>query len=292
MSITEQITYVRDELQDWAAAYGGGCEIAGDIVHAFALLQHKPGSVRCVVWLSGEEKRGEYEEAGFVDRTFTVFVSRGRGFTLEPGDSLTARTAGNAEPLYDLVEEARQVIRGLEFAADETEVTPNFKSIRPFAFPTERPVDAYQIEFSIGSELADQIMSTRGLYARTTGSITVPEDDGIDFIPSSETYDDFSVFAAGVFTAPKSGLYLVEVGLHYENQSGGYVQIQTQKNGQAFGETLFGNIVASVPNYLHIHQSTVVKVARGEALSFRIHRGDGYGGVTFQPNAFLKIHPL
>ena len=37
-----------------------------------------------------EVKRGEYEESGRVDRKFLVIVSRGRGFTFDPGDSLTA----------------------------------------------------------------------------------------------------------------------------------------------------------------------------------------------------------
>ncbi len=287
MSIVDQITYIRDELHDWASALGGGCEVAGDIVHAFALLQHKPGTVRCVVWLSGEEKRGDYEEAGFVDRQFTVFISRGRGFTLEPGDSLTARTAGNAEPLYDLVEEARQVIRGLQFAVDETEVTPNFKSIRPFAFPTERPVDAYQIEFSLGSEL-DTTMPAKGLFVYSGLQAVSADQTNILIAPATEQYDDWGAYSAGVFTAPAEGNYHIECAFMVNGAEGGDMELRFT-DGSAVPVPFVGPIATPDGQSTTMSISTVVKLAQGAIVRFWAARNGNAVNLNF---VVIKIHKL
>jgi hypothetical protein len=104
-----------------------------------------------MVLFQGEAKRGELEEAGFMDRTFMVIVSTGRGFVM-PSDGL--RETGGHKPISDLLEEARQVLRGIQFSSDTTEVTPDYKGMGIFTLPDGRPVDAWQMEFSIGVQCA------------------------------------------------------------------------------------------------------------------------------------------
>ena len=151
MKISEQLKAVRDALADWAREHGGQVFVAADPYHLVTLLRETPKAIRCVVMFHGETKRGDYEERGAVDRTFWVVCTRGQGLKLEPGASLVDGVAGGL-PLFDLVEEARQIIRGIQFSADTTEVTPNYLGVEPFS--TEGYlVDAYRLEFSIGTQL-------------------------------------------------------------------------------------------------------------------------------------------
>lgn len=159
MTSKDLILQVRDALKTWAAGHGGTAEIAGDVIDVFQKLTNKPGSVRAVVWLRQEDKRGDFEETGVVDRTVIVFISRGRGFTLDPTDSLWLDTAGSGEPLFDLVEEARRLIRSMSLPQETTEATFDYKGYQPFNLATEQPVDAYQLEFSIGVQLPPAISS-------------------------------------------------------------------------------------------------------------------------------------
>lgn len=151
MTISEQLKFLKDQLTPWARDVKARLEIAADAVHLLGLLATSPGAPRVVVMFDGEEKRGEYEELGRIDRKFMVIVSRGRGFKLEPGDALTEGQAGG-KALYDLVEEVREVIRGLVFNRETTEGMPNYLSTVRFDLP-ESTVDAYQINFQIGTQL-------------------------------------------------------------------------------------------------------------------------------------------
>jgi hypothetical protein len=151
MTIKDQLKQLRDAFAPWAQANGGSVAIASDEYHLVFLLTQSPGKPRTVLLCQSETKRGEYEEAGQVDRTFNVFLSQGKGLKLDPGASLTEGTAGG-HPTYDLVEEARELIRAISFDSETTEVTPNYKGWSPY------PIDGYltdtiKLEFSIGTQL-------------------------------------------------------------------------------------------------------------------------------------------
>lgn len=148
-TLADILTAVRDALADWARLNRGTAEIAGDADHMFAILGNKPGGLRAVVLFSEETKRGEHEESSLVDIEFLVIVSRGRGFTLPSSESLISGSGGG-RPLFELVQEARDVVRGVNFAEDETEFTADYKGTTLFQFPTEIPVDAYQLRFTLG----------------------------------------------------------------------------------------------------------------------------------------------
>lgn len=151
MTIGEQLQFIQQQLRPWADDTKGRLEIAADPVHLLGLLAVSPGAARIVILFDGEEKRGEYEETGRVDRKFLVTVSRGRGFKLDPGDALIEGAAGG-KPLYDLVEEGRELVRALVFDRETTEGMPDYKATRRVQLE-ELTVDAYQIEFTIGTQL-------------------------------------------------------------------------------------------------------------------------------------------
>lgn len=159
MTIATQLKIIRDALDKWARTRKGHAHIAGDPYDMFSMLRMTPGGIRVVVMFHSELKRGEYEESGFVDRTFWVGLSRGRGMKLTPGQDMVEQSAGGP-PLFDLIEEARQAIRNISFESTldigalraTTEDYPNYKGTNPFQMEGYL-MDAYNLEFSIGVQL-------------------------------------------------------------------------------------------------------------------------------------------
>lgn len=162
-SIADQTKFIRDTLQAWLVL-DGKAFVAADAVHAWNLVFQKSTGLRVIVLYNGENARNNFEGGsitGRVDRKFLVIVTRGRGFAAERGDTLT-ETVGNAEPLYNLVEQARDVCRSLVFDWNFCENPIDYIGIVPFPVPPELIVDAYQVEFSVGTQL--------GLPAGTPGN--------------------------------------------------------------------------------------------------------------------------
>jgi uncharacterized protein YbjT (DUF2867 family) len=163
MTIAQQLKATAKALKAWASGNNGVVSIAGDLEGMLTVLREVPGAVRVVVMFHREEKRGDYEERGAVDRYFWVALARGKGLKIETGANLVEGTAGGA-PLFDLVDEARQVIRGLSFDSDTTEVTPDYKGADPLTVNGLTLTDVQRLEFSIGTQLpaVDQSNPTGG----------------------------------------------------------------------------------------------------------------------------------
>lgn len=151
MTIVEQLKQIAAQLQPWATQENGRVEIAADAIHLLGILATKPGAPRVVVMFDAEEKFGEYEELGKVTRRFMIVISRGRGFALNPGDNLTEGTAGG-KPLYELVEECREVLRAIVFDRTTTNGIPDYLSTIRFSLE-ENAVDAYQLNLAIITQL-------------------------------------------------------------------------------------------------------------------------------------------
>jgi hypothetical protein len=149
--IADVLQTVKTALEDWVRRHRGSVEIAGDQDHLFALLEASPGFVRASIMLRREAKRGEYEEAGMIDLTFIVVISRGRGFSATTSDTLVKDTSLGA-PLFTVAEEARDVVRSITFP-EKTEQTANYMGMDLFEFPLDRPVDAYQLTFTLGCQM-------------------------------------------------------------------------------------------------------------------------------------------
>lgn len=152
MKISDQLILTRDTVAPWAKENGGGVEIATKLVHLYSVLSAKPGAFRAAVFFYNELKRGEYEEAGMVDREYWVGFSYGEPMTLEKGDALVKGQAGG-RPLADLLEELRDQVRAIQFDAT-TEVTPDYKGALPLQTIAEGfNIEGFYIRFTIGSLL-------------------------------------------------------------------------------------------------------------------------------------------
>jgi hypothetical protein len=156
MNLTEQIQTVGDALAEWAQASGGSYKLASDEVHALDLLRTKPAGFLVAVLFDSEDPRGDYGgETGKVDRGFRVILSRGRGFKLDSGESLTSGPAGG-EPMLLLAEQAREVVRNLRFASpDPEDAIPGYRGTGQFRVDGF-VLDAFEIRFSIPGNIPHQ----------------------------------------------------------------------------------------------------------------------------------------
>jgi hypothetical protein len=159
MTIAQHLQLICNALETWAKGYGGRASIARDPVHIFDLLRMKPGGIDAVVMFREEKKPDPNPCAGMAQRTFLVILSRGRGFTLEQGDSLVKGAAGGPA-LYDLIEEARALVWALVVTPSteahepgQDEMLFNYAGCRLFEFAGATLVDAYQLEFTIWTQI-------------------------------------------------------------------------------------------------------------------------------------------
>jgi hypothetical protein len=104
------------------------------------------------VCYNGENSRGDFSVANRlhrVDRQWIVAVTRGRGWSSNRGDSLY-KTVGNSDPLYDVVEEVRELLRCMIGISEEFPI--DFKRISPMN-AVNKALDAYAIEFSTANDI-------------------------------------------------------------------------------------------------------------------------------------------
>lgn len=153
-----QANWIKQVLSGWAQSEGGIAQVAHDLNHMWELAFNTSKVPRCMICFVGEDIRGDFSIAAAtsrVDRHYVVLVTRGKGYTANRGDTLT-QDIGEARPFYDLLEEARDLIRVLQFDASVTEADSglpvDYHGIKP-ALPEDYPLDAYLIEFSIGTQL-------------------------------------------------------------------------------------------------------------------------------------------
>lgn len=153
MTIGEQLRRMAKELESWAAGNGMAARVAGDVVQLIEMLRLRGGTGLAAVMFEAEEPRGEHWELGKVDRVYKIVLSRGRGFRLETGESLT-EGAGGGRALCDLLEEAREVVRHLRFTEEPSpeDWEPVYRGSRTFEVQGF-VLDAYEIRFALGAQL-------------------------------------------------------------------------------------------------------------------------------------------
>ncbi len=114
MTISELASALQVALQAWAANYGGEAIIAQGPAHVVNLLAAKPDAPLVAVAFDGDTP-SDVDEAGLVQRRFKVILSFPRTLRFSRADDLAG---SGAEPgQFDLVEEARETVRQLDFDA-------------------------------------------------------------------------------------------------------------------------------------------------------------------------------
>lgn len=157
MTIAQQLTKILDALSPWAADKRGRAVIIGDTQNFIQWL--RGATLNVGILFAGEDKRGDWEEAAVYDRKFLVIITRSEGLVYAPGDALIA-TTGSGEALFNLVEQARDVCRSIQFTQGTTEVRLNYEGSRLYLLKLAHAAgepqivyDAYELDFRLGSEL-------------------------------------------------------------------------------------------------------------------------------------------
>lgn len=146
-------------LNDYAQKQGGknSCFICSDLAHAWKILYDSSQAFKILLFYAGESQRVNFPGGaitGRVDRKFNVIVSRGRSLSSTDRGLPLYDDNQNARPLFDIVDELRDLCRGFMFDPAWTERPVDYIGIRPFNVEgTGAIVDAYLIEFSVGTQL-------------------------------------------------------------------------------------------------------------------------------------------
>jgi hypothetical protein len=158
MKIKDQMKLIVATLAPWVEANAGTIKIAGDKRHLFQLLGAAPGAPRAAVYFVEELPVSERfaDVAGKVARKFWLCISRGRGFSLDQGISLTEGVAGGP-PMFEPCEEARELVRGIRLADQNEDFNrPVYGGVFPVEFEGVT-VDAYYIEFTLAADIPEQL---------------------------------------------------------------------------------------------------------------------------------------
>lgn len=158
MTIAAQMEVIETAVAAWAGPLNGAVRTAGDLTDVQWLLKATGDGPQVVILWDGETTRGEAEELSMVDRSFLIFISRGRGLALDSGAARTRGTAEQPTPLYDLIEGLREVLRGIEFeAADSdatTEIRPRYESFKPSDLLRDNGLlDGHEARITIGTRI-------------------------------------------------------------------------------------------------------------------------------------------
>lgn len=152
MEIADQLKVLLQVLSPWAVQNGGQAFVCSDPSILWDMAFASSNQLRVLIAYMGEENRAEFPTGAIlrrVDRQFTVLITRGRGFSYPRGNTLTD-TVGNAIPMFQLVEEGRDLIRSILNLSEERPL--DFKAVRPHQMG-ELIMDAYSIEFSAAVDL-------------------------------------------------------------------------------------------------------------------------------------------
>jgi hypothetical protein len=158
VTIKDQLGDIYSIYSTWCTGQGvGKVFICSDMYHLWAQLFNNEQAFKILVMYNGEVQRVNFPGGaitGRVDRKFLTVVSRGRGLAVVDRGLPLVSDYQNARPLFDIVDELRDLTRAIFFDPQWCERPMDYVGIRPFN--TEGSgmiIDAYQIDYSVGTQL-------------------------------------------------------------------------------------------------------------------------------------------
>lgn len=132
-SISDQCNQIKDALNNWAIQYGGVVDIAENINEKVMLGWNNLVGPVCLVCFVGEESYGDEATAeltGRVRRFYDIMIRRGTALTFPSHKALT-EDVGPIRRFYQVVEEARDIVRNIIFPEPMTLNPPEYHGLRP-----------------------------------------------------------------------------------------------------------------------------------------------------------------
>lgn len=158
MTLLEILERLHAPLAAWATENKGAAEIVGDMAGLFTSLwklKQKPGGVHVFLAVTAGDSRSEFAEYGREDLSLSIIITRGQSFTLAANGSILRGAAGG-RALFDLAEEAREVVRSTRLDGDEP--IPNYRGFRTFD-GGEMNIDAYELTFKVSRDIPQQSLT-------------------------------------------------------------------------------------------------------------------------------------
>lgn len=153
ITVSQNAALIQTELQNWVASYGGTAEIVSNLRDMWNQASISSDTPRILICYNGEVARGSFGHISpwhRVDRSWTIAVTKGRGYYLNRGEGLY--DASSAEmPLFDVVETVRDIVRFMTTISEENP-TPDYRNIRPMQLGN-LVVDGYIIEITTANDI-------------------------------------------------------------------------------------------------------------------------------------------
>lgn len=157
ITISQTAQLIHAAVDEFAQTYGGKADIVSNLKELWNQASINSQSPRILIVYNGETSRGSFSQIApwhRVDRSWLIAVTKGRGWYANRGDSLY-----NAEvqemPLYDVVENVRDVVRFLQTISEETPM-PDYRSTKPMQMGT-MVIDGYLIEITTANDIPSNL---------------------------------------------------------------------------------------------------------------------------------------
>ena len=160
ITISQEARLIESELDAFAQQYGGVATVVSNLRDLWNQASINSQSPRILIVYNGETARGTFSQIApwhRVDRFWQVAVTKGRGYYSNRGAGLLD-SAVTEMPLFDVVENVRDIIRFMSNISEETPMV-DFRSIKPMQLGT-MILDGYLIEFSTANDIPSNLTTT------------------------------------------------------------------------------------------------------------------------------------
>jgi hypothetical protein len=157
ITISDEATLIQTELQSWVASYGGTAEVVSNLRDMWNQASISSDTPRVLICYMGEVSRGSFSQISVwhrVDRSWTIAVTKGRGYYLNRGEGLFDPSSTET-PLYDIIETVRDIVRSMTNISEETP-SPDYRSIKPMQLGN-LVVDGYTIEITTANDIPSNL---------------------------------------------------------------------------------------------------------------------------------------
>jgi hypothetical protein len=153
ITIAEEAALIQTQLQQFVATFGGQASVVSNLRDWWNQAATNSDTPRILICYMGETARGSFSQIApwsRVDRSWSVAVTRGRGFYASRGDSLMSADISES-PLFDIVETVREIIRCMNNISEETPFV-DYRGIKPMQFGNI-VVDGFSIDFTTANSI-------------------------------------------------------------------------------------------------------------------------------------------
>jgi hypothetical protein len=157
ITISQEAKLLKKALDEYAQGYGGTAEVVSNLKDLWANVHINSQSPRILILYAGETARGSFSQIEpwhRVDREWHIAVTKGRGWYTQRGDPLFNHEQ-TEKPLYDVVEEVRDLVRWMDTISEETP-GPDFRKVEPMSYGN-MALDGYLIKVTTANDIPSKL---------------------------------------------------------------------------------------------------------------------------------------